>query len=85
MRPASSGGSVVELAQLRRNRKSRCGTVHLVDFEPARESSKADKVRPGMIASNDSANTSVSEQKWRLRELLLTTSQGLAPWPSAPH
>ncbi|MEI8082919.1 MAG: type II toxin-antitoxin system PemK/MazF family toxin [Actinomycetes bacterium] len=39
----------------------RRGSIHLIDFEPAGEGSEANKVRPGVIVSNDSANTSANE------------------------
>lgn len=38
----------------------RRGSIHLIGFEPAREGSETNKVRPGVIVSNDPANRSVS-------------------------
>lgn len=38
----------------------RRGSIHLIDFEPARQGSEANKVRPGVIVSNDYANRSAS-------------------------
>lgn len=39
------------------------GFIHLIDYEPARRGSEANKIRPGVVVSNDSANRAASRHR----------------------